>query len=611
MQKIDEIINQSTENAVQYHNDCQDTYFFGNSIVGASGKPDGELSFVIGPDYTCPNYLKSEKLYLVAEGRKIELNFEMKRIRHSGVFFGFCHLSDASVYMWDFAPSGISAILRFFYVRSDKFDASQLKLCAEILPFECDASISVNRLSIKKDTSRYCFGNRETLNWANRYCDIYFNGGSDMVSALADDKYIIEKATDSNGFATLVHNCYYDAPRELEGDILLLLQKTINDWESWLSRGKMPYIEDQRAADALESLLLSVKMQQNRDGGAIAGIRKYANSYVRDTHGAMRILMATEHYSEVALLLRNIHTRWEISGFIPNWWSMGSDSFIGHSFHNDAAEVTSYYIFMARDYYKKTKDRQLLGEIAPSLSWAADVQMKWLEEHDYTMDFNGDETEQYCCYKDGQEYGCFKDPRYPWDAKALSFSSMCAALCSMEWWYSFSDADTGSIEPKLARLRNKIDEIFYRKNEGIHAWSAKPSDNGYSQHEANLTNYLLFPLWIGATLNDNGEIKDAAAVKNFVNPNGFLPNSPEAMPGFCGHTMGLFLYDMLLLGDEFSDAAEKAVQTILNSDLLSMYGTVSEFYGPSCVPNGHNCRPFEGGIVGEALIKYHLSKKSV
>ena len=113
---------------------------------------------------------------------------------------------------------------------------------------------------------------------------------------------------------------------------------------------------------------------------------------------------------------------------------------------------------------------------------------------------------------------------------------------------------------------------------------------------------MLLPLWLGAKLENSGEKADAAAAKALVRPDGFIPNCPECMPGFCGHTMGLFLHCMLSLND--ADAARAAAETILNSRLLSMYGTVSEFYGPSCTPNGHNCRPFEGGIVGEALLKY-------
>lgn len=121
-------------------------------------------------------------------------------------------------------------------------------------------------------------------------------------------------------------------------------------------------------------------------------------------------------------------------------------------------------------------------------------------------------------------------------------------------------------------------------------------------HAGQLPNYMMFPVWIGAKLNAGGEVKDAEAVKAFVREDGFIPNCPQIMQGFCGHTMGMFLDTMIKIGEW--EAAQKAARQILDTNLLSMYGTVSEFYGPSCIPNGHNCRGFEGGITGQALISY-------
>ena len=612
MNKLNQRIKLSQKNTVNWHNDCPDTYFFGNSIVGASAHPDARMTFVIGPDYTCPNYIREEELFLLMDGQKFALDFQMKRLRHSGVFFDSCCTNGVSVFLWDFAPTDRPYILRFVHIASNDRDISGAKICAAISPFESTVTAVGARLTIHKDTSRFCFGNRETLNWADRYCDVFFGGALAECTAGADESYVLQTGFDTNGCAALYHCCYYDAPPALEESPLELLELTLHDWENWLAAGKTPPVENTRDADALESLLLSAKMQQNRDGGSIAGIRKYANSYIRDTHGSMRLFLAAGHHEEVARLLLNIHSRWSICGFIPNWWSMGSDTFIGHSFHNDASEVTAYYIFMARDYYAHTQDMALLRRIAPSLAWAATAQLEWLESHDYTMDFNGDETEQYCCNHDGEEYGGFVNPEYPWNAAALSFPSMSAALCSLAWYFEFFGGMTDEIKNKLTRLKDKIDEVFYSETDGLHSWSAMPSDNGYLHHKAHLTNYLLLPLWFGTKLNKNAERTNAAAVRSFLKSDGFLPNSPQAMQGFCGHTMGLFLYDMTLLAQDapetFADAATNTLRTILDSRLLSMYGTVWEFYGPSCTPNGHNCRPLEGGIVGEALIRCWNSK---
>jgi len=591
----DKLITMSFERAVPWHSDCRDSYFLGNSIAGASGLPSGEWTFAIGPDYTSPCYISSERIYIEAEGRMLAPDFAMRRLRGSGVFFGYANIEGVDAYIWDFAPPDMPVVLRYIIVRD--LCGRRLRVHAQVEPLEGDKSIADGAVRIIKGTDCYCFGNRETLNWAPRGMRVCF---SEKSSCLPDgDGALLSTPLGTDGCCTLIHSFGYEPCAHTGSvDAAALLERTLEYWADWLDSGKMPEIADRRAADAVESLLLSVKMQQNRDGGCIAGIRKYANSYIRDTHGALRMQLATGHHPEAAKLIRNIHSRWEKAGFIPNWWSMGSDTFIGHSFHNDAAEVTAYYIFMVRDYLRLTGDMTLASEVMPSVEWAVEAQLEWLRVHDHTMDFNGDETEQYCCNNDGEEYGGFVKAGYEWRRTAFSFPSMAAALASLEWYAEFSGAD---VAEDIALLRAKLDEVFLAAD-GTHIWHAEKGADGYVHHAGHLPNYMLLPLWVGARLENGGEKTDAAAVKAMVRADGFIPNCPECMPGFCGHTMGLYLYDMLALGDR--DGADRAAETILDSRLLSMYGTVSEFYGPSCTPNGHNCRPFEGGILGEALVKY-------
>ena len=593
----DTLISTSSLRAVPWHNSCRDTYFFGNSVVGASGTPEGEWTFLIGPDYTSPNYLRREVISLVFEGAEYPLAFQMKRLRGSGVFFGTAEAMGFRIALWDYAPFERQEVLRHIHVADLSGAERKAALLARITPHEAETDLLPDGICIRKDTSRYCFGNRETLNWALRCCDIRWT----ETAALSSDgeSFLLTAVPSADGTCTLVHRCFYENDSvSLLPDPRTLLQDTLQGWADWLSLGTLPSAPTQRDSDALESLLLCVKMQQNRGGGAIAGIRKYANSYIRDTHGCMRMLLAAGHTEETAALLRNIHSRWTIAGYIPNWWSMGSDSFIGGSFHNDAAEITAYYLFMARDYLACTGNTALITAILPSLRWAAEAQLSWLCSHDYTMDFNGDETEQYCCNADGEEYGGFPNPSYGWDHSKRSFSSTVAALCSLEWYAALTGED---LSRELSALREKIQEVFYDPARGIHLWNAEPSANGWQRSPIRMTNYQLFPLWIGAKLPESSEKTDALSLMDTVRPDGLLPNSPDVPTGFCGHTAALFLYDMVCLNEP--EAALRTARGILDSPLLSMYGTVSEFYGPSCVPNGHNCRGFEGGITGEALMR--------
>jgi len=82
-----------------------------------------------------------------------------------------------------------------------------------------------------------------------------------------------------------------------------------------------------------------------------------------------------------------------------------------------------------------------------------------------------------------------------------------------------------------------------------------------------------------------------------------VPNETE---GFSGNTMGYLLYGLTELNDIRKD---NVFNTLINSNIIQMFGMVNEFYGPNAIPNPHNLRPFESGIVLEAIIKYMETKK--
>ncbi len=607
------IIEYAQKNSVPYHNGCEDTYFFGNSVVGASGKSNGELNFLIGPDYTSPNFISSEIICVKLSNEEdfTQCVFDMKRIRNTGVFFGQYNYNGLIISMFDFAAFDLENktdnyistqnIVRKLFVKNETSNKTDVCFKIKISENEDYSYIENDYLFLKKDTEQYCFGNRETVNWKERFCRIFCENSS-LVAF--DNKYDFIKylslTNNSIESFSIIHTNYYNE-NEIDPKINTneLLKNTISYWSEWINCGKMPKTNNIKYDDAVESLLLSVKMQQNRDGGAIAGIRKYANSYVRDTHGCARMFNVCGYFEESKKIILNIHSKWEKASFIPNWWSMGSDTFIGHSFNNDASEVTAYYIFMIRDYIKYSGDSGILNTVKPSMEWAARIQLDWLVNHDYTIDFNGDETEQYCCNNDGEEYGGFVSPDYRWNKNDLSFPSTVAALCSIKY---YSELFKLNLNDELQKINEKIDKVFLDEDINCHNWAVDNSEGLYKKHSGQLTNFLLLPLWIGAELNNNYEITDAEQTIKFIRENGFLPNSPQAMQGFCGHTMGMFLYCMTKIDNKI--IADKAAETILNSNLLSKYGTVSEFYGPSVVPNGHNCRGFEGGITGEALVYY-------
>ena len=584
--------------------------FIGNGIVGAAISAFGEITFSIGPDYTSPNFISSGKLALEIDGVYHCALPPMHRVRHTGIFTGRREIAGILVEISYFTLPEQPLFLQKISLANCSHADRTVGVFADIHT-EKPAAAEGDALRITAPVGDWCFGNQETRNWKERTLHIRFSDACEA-SRVDDGFYRL-----SSGACTLdageqrdllvcyVHEdnsgCSVKALEHIASHrVDDLLDQSVSTWRQWLAQGTFQS-DRTKLGDVIEGCLFAIKMQQNRDGGLIAGIHKYANSYVRDCHGGPRLLIATGHFEECRRMILNIHAKFCTAGFIPNWWSMGSDAFIGESFYNNASEVTAYYLFLLRDYMNASKDIAFFETVYESARWAADVQLKDMLNHYDLLSFNGDETEQYTCKADGEEYGA---PGVEgWDARHYSFSATCAALASLEFMAAQLQS-SGREEPysrHVDRIRAAIDSTFYHPGLQLHSWAAhhetlEPLSNV-------VTNYHLIPFWIGARLNGGAERTHVLKMLEYLNPDtGFLPNSHPDTRGFCGHSLGLLLYGLVKLGRKAD--AERIAATILNSPLLGRWGTVNEFYGPGCVPNGHVYRCFESGILGEALLCY-------
>jgi len=598
----------------------EEPYFFGSGVAGAGGNTNGKWDFLIGPDYTSPNFITEETLALVVDGKPIPLSIKLHRARETGVFFGTQKIGDLQVTIVDYAVPESPWVARLVNcINRSKTQGFNVSVSTEITPANFDSRAEGgNLLSIKAATGVYCFGN-ETKNWADRFSTIGFTEASTIAAfgksfRLSTLEHHLEPGHQfSSG---LYHFQHYDEgkPATFYGALIARrhpeedLAKSVSAWKRWVNNGSiaLPSVTESRAHDAVEASLIACKMQQNRDGGTIAGARKYANSYVRDIHGAVRLFLATGHFAEAKLAIQTINHKWSVGGFIPNYWSMGSDSFLGHSFGVEASEITGYYMLMIRGYLEATKDRAFVASLEKSMRFAIDAQLDTMEKNSWRIGFNGDETEQYCVRIDGQEYGGF--PAFSdWHSDSWSFPSAAIAVASTQFYIDYLRSKgkselASTYAAKLQKVRDGIDSTFWRTDIPIphHHWS-RLKDGSWPS--VTIPNYGLLPVWVDAKLNGGRQVPDALSMKNVVSrPSGFLPTAPPAVMGFCGHNLAYLLYDMSVLHD---NSAKDVLRTIIDSNLFGCWGTVSEFYGPNGTPNGHNFRVFESGITGEAILKYY------
>ena len=93
-------------------------FFIGNGVAGAGGTADGKWDFLVGPDYTCPNYLSDEEFSLVIHGVLQPLTINMHRARNTGIFYGLATVGDLEVCLLDHASRGEPWTARLLMIKN-------------------------------------------------------------------------------------------------------------------------------------------------------------------------------------------------------------------------------------------------------------------------------------------------------------------------------------------------------------------------------------------------------------------------------------------------------------------------------------------------------------
>ena len=186
---------------VPYLNTPED-YFLGNGVAAGGGAGDGTWNFLSGPDYTCPNYLKSEAIHVTVDGTEQSLTVAMHRGRKTGIFYGTQTIGDVEVCLVDYALNGEPWLGRWIKVKNVSRSAGHVVgFKALIQPVAgsgrsdwigMDRDDRARGVSMKLDTSLKCAHNWACPNWANRYALIAFNDLSSVVRAFTNGEYVIE-----------------------------------------------------------------------------------------------------------------------------------------------------------------------------------------------------------------------------------------------------------------------------------------------------------------------------------------------------------------------------------------------------------------------------------
>lgn len=604
---------------VKWLNSRDEKYFIGNGIDGGGGNTAGEWDFLIGPDYTSPNFIYSETILFKIDDELQPVQFGFHRIRATGIFYGSAVVKNTLIQVVDFAVPGDPLLIRKFVITNNSKQPLSLQILALVKP-GLAIKTKLHQLSgallLTADTIAPLFGNGDGGNWKIRHAQIAFTGRQsiseqDSIITLQSGK--IQILPSQFKTISLCHQLIdvqisnSKIPVVDEQYVSSKLNSALLYWEKWLREGSQIACDNQRVKDIIESSLIGIKMQQNRDGGFIAGARKYAFSYIRDSHGACRGMLSCGHSAEAKKYLQTTYNKFKVFKQIPNSVQMGADLSM-HANGNQFAESPAYILLLARDYYKVTRDINFLIQINELLKYAMDIQISHAKEANWLLPFNGDETEKYCVREDGQEYGGNPVALTDFNPDDWSMPSLAACISSIDFYSQYlklrgQDNEIAIFEKSKQLLLQSISDNFFNKQAGYIDWALKKDKSFYPY---TVVNFELLPLWFGASMQNGIEKQLTIAMLKFINPTtGFIPNAPGNIEGFCGHSLGYLLYNLSIMN---SPERHKVFNTLINSNIIQKFGMVNEYYGPSGVPNMHNLRCFESGIVLDAILTYLKSK---
>jgi hypothetical protein len=599
--------------------------FFGNGIAGAGGDTKGVWDYLIGPAYSSVSFIEEEKVSITLNGKDYPLCKDIKRARGTGIFYGSVDIEGITCSLVDFANQNTPFVTRAIFMKNMTGEPVKIVVKANLKP----SSFTRIKKPLGKDSVSVSSG--ETgLNMIveGKYGmtialnnTLFFTEATDTGYCIRSGEINIQPGKNyQTGFYHYAHPANDDTKaiitkirsRDVEKD----LESCILNWSKWLAEGiSLEKVADQRVRDIIESSTILLKMLQGDDGGIMTTPRVHRISYIRDTHNALRGMIASGHTLEAKNYLLWVHNKFkslQAKGKfpIPNAAEIGSEGFFP-GFGNEenwSSETPGLYILIAANYFKKTKDLETLKKIDESLRFSMKCQLDLAEKNGWRLPFNRDETES------GGSGTKLWDYPSKWSMPSLLF---CYA--SLQFFMNYLEM-TGETEQlsnyryRLKLIGNSLDSNFWNEKEGMYDWYR--GEHG-ERPRLPITNFLLMPIYFNYPVNNPKlAVRSAEKMKQYVNERGFIPNQPGTLhDDFCGHGLGYLLYALAEMNDHYKDYI---FDSLIFGGTVGCWGDWSESYtadGLSYGENGgqqywddhskvHNLRAFENGTNLDAILRY-------
>jgi len=583
------------------------------------------MDYLIGPAYSSESFIEKEKISISLNGKDYSLCKDIKRARGTGIFYSTINIDNITCSLVDFALQNTPFVTRAVFVNNVTAAPVKIVLKVTIKP---SSFTKIKRLLSNESGSVQSVGSGLSLVAQGKFGmtiasnnSLFSSGTSDTTCFIRTQEITIPPGKKyQTGFYHYAHLPDDDINKIIERihsqNVETDLESCILNWSGWLSEGiSLKKVTDLRIRDIIEANSILIKMLQGEDGGIMTTPRIHRISYIRDTHNALRGMVASGHTLEARNYLLWVHKKFKILQAkgkfpIPNAAEIGSEGFFP-GFGNEenwSAETPGLYILIAENYFRKTKDLETLKKIDESLRFSLKCQLDCAEKNGWKLPFNRDETES------GGSGTSLWDWPSKWSMPSLLF---CTASLQFFIQYLEKTGETGQInyyQEKLKLLKSSFYSNFWNEKSGMYDWYR--GENG-ERPRLPIPNFIFMPVYFHYPVNNPQlAVKSALKMKQFVNERGFIPNQPGTLhDDFCGHALGYLLYTLSELNDPMKD---RIFNSLIFGGTMGCWGNWSESYtgdGLSYGENGgqqywddhskvHNLRAFENGTNLDAVIRY-------
>lgn len=349
-----------------------------------------------------------------------------------------------------------------------------------------------------------------------------------------------------------------------------------------------------RSINSCLQLSLACKADQ---GGVMAQPYMYPMYYVRDQYGSFRLLLAAGEYEKALEILRFYIAKENREGiqnahdpfggdFDITLWDAAANAKNGHHAN---AEVPSYIILMARDYYQATGDLEHLRPLYDRLKYNLHIQKP---SKNGVLPYEGDESFTNTAQtrpKFGDE---MTDSHQLFLAAAAFLRELANEMDQKEDAQEFQKTLDAAWQVYFDRL------ILQEENRLIYA--RDDSDSLQNRDLRPVLDPLLrwFHLEMGESNADLAQGNLQSVLQELVNPLRVVPEYEWCT----GMDLGYLLY---ALSRTQKSEVHDAAQLMMN--YASEVGLYSEYYrysGDSIQSQSGTLRPWESGVNGMALIQY-------